>query len=90
MTTKVTLAARPSMPSVRFTALTAPTMTKAAKIRYTTQFTVKDTWRNGTYRSLVSSPSYRIRHRNTTAASSCSRNFCLAVRPSFWYWRTLR
>ena len=31
--TAVTLPARPSMPSVRFTALTQPTMTKAAKTR---------------------------------------------------------
>ena len=90
ITTEVTLEARPSIPSVRFTALTQPTMTKAAKIRYTIQFTVTVTLTKGMYRSLVSRPSYRIRHRNTTAARSCKTNFCLAVRPSFWCWRTLR
>ena len=40
ITTKVTLVARPSIPSVRFTALTHPTMTKAANTRYSSQFTV--------------------------------------------------
>ena len=70
ITTKVTLAASPSMPSVRFTALTQPTMTKAAKIRYTIQLMVKLMFRKGIYRSLVSRPSYRISTRNTTAAAS--------------------
>ena len=47
ITTAVTLEARPSMPSVRFTELTQPTMTKAAKIRYTIQFTVSVTLMKG-------------------------------------------
>ena len=47
MTAAVTLEARPSMPSVRFTELTQPTMTKAAKTRYTIQFTVSVTLTKG-------------------------------------------
>ena len=47
ITTVVTLEARPSMPSVRFTELTQPTMTKAANTRYTIQLTVTVTLTKG-------------------------------------------
>ena len=46
----VTPVARPSMPSVRFTELTQPTMTKAAKIIYTTHGSTRWVLKKGIYR----------------------------------------
>ena len=47
MTGIVTPEARPSMPSVRLTALTQPTMTSTAKNRYTIQLIWNVTFQNG-------------------------------------------
>ena len=82
-TGSVTLLLSPSSPSVMFTALTVPTMTKAAKIRYTIHGSTMWVFQKGIYRLGLSMPSYRIRHRNATAAASCKMNFCGAVRPVF-------
>ena len=50
----VTPVARPSTPSVRFTALTVPTMTKAANTIYTIQgIPTISMFRKGMYRSGV-------------------------------------
>ena len=46
-TGKLVPVARPSTPSVRFTALTVPTMTNAAKITYTGSGIGNDTFQNG-------------------------------------------
>ena len=66
------------------TALTVPTMTKAANTRYTPQLNTTYVLKKGIYRLGLSIPSYRIRHRNATAAASCKMNFWGAVRPVFW------
>ena len=81
----VTLELRPSSPSVMFTAFTVPTMTKAAKMRYTVQGSTRWVFQKGIYRLGLSIPSYRIRHRNATAAASCNTNFCSAVSPVLWW-----
>ena len=81
----VTLVLRPSSPSVMLTALTVPTMTKAAKTRYTGHGSTTWVFQKGIYRLGLSIPSYRMRHRNATAAASCSTNFCSAVRPVLWW-----
>ena len=49
----VTPVARPSMPSVRFTAFTVPTMTKAAKTIYSHQGMGNSTLKKGIYRVWV-------------------------------------
>ena len=46
----VVLAARPSTPSVRFTELTVPTMTKAAKMTYSGSEIGTVLFQNGMYR----------------------------------------
>ena len=79
------LVLRPSSPSVMLTALTVPTMTKAAKTRYTDHGSTTWVFQKGIYRLGLSIPSYRMRHRNATAAASCSTNFCSAVRPVLWW-----
>ena len=56
-TGSVTLLLRPSSPSVMFTALTVPTMTKAAKTRYTTHGSTMCVFQNGIYRFGLSMPS---------------------------------
>ena len=66
----VTLEDRPSMPSVMFTALTVPMMTKAAKIIYTTHGSTRWVLKKGIYRLGLSMPSYRMRHRKAMAAAS--------------------
>lgn len=81
----VTLLLSPSRPSVIFTALTVPTITKAANTRYTIHGSTMWVFQKGIYRLGLSIPSYRIRHRNATAAASCKINFCGAVRPVFWW-----
>ena len=77
------------MPSVIFTALTDPVITRAAKIKYTTQGSRSSTPRKGTYRLGDRIPIERSRARKHRAAASCSRNFWLADRPVFSFFFTL-
>ena len=56
-TGSVTLEDRPSSPSVMLTAFTVPTMTKAAKIMYTTQFMTMWVLKKGIYKLGLSIPS---------------------------------
>ena len=58
---------------------------KAANTRYTIHGSTMWVFQKGIYRLGLSIPSYRIRHRNATAAASCKINFCGAVRPVFWW-----
>ena len=56
-TGSVTLLDSPSMPSVMLTALTVPTMTKAANTRYTPQLSTIWVLKKGMYRLGLSIPS---------------------------------
>ena len=77
------------MPSVMFTAFTDPVITRAAKIRYTTQGRCSSTPKKGTYRLGDKIPMDRSRARKHRAAASCNRNFWLADRPVFSFFFTL-
>ncbi len=59
----VTPVASPSMPSVRFTAFTVPTMTKAANTMYTTQGRAMLTFRKGIYKLGVEIAPAAQQHR---------------------------
>ena len=52
---------------------------------YSAQGRIISRLRKGMYRLGLRNPSQRNSRVNTSAAASCSRNFCGAVSPVFWW-----
>ena len=75
MTGMVTLLHRPSTPSVRFTALTQPTITNMAKKMYTSGCSRKLVFTKGMYRSVCILPVRYMAYRNRAETAICSMAF---------------
>ena len=83
ITGSVTELLKPSTPSVRFTALTQPTMTNMAKKIYTMGCRSKRTLKNGMYRWVSMTPERYMAYKNTADTAICSMAFCKEVSPKF-------
>ena len=85
-TKKVTEALRPSMPSVKFTALTMPTIPSAERIQYAKPRSTLPT--KGMKVDVPEPESHRL-SRYAPATRNCRMSFCLTFRPRLRFLTTL-